>query len=219
MARYKLEYGTHDHLILNLHPKPLELFSLVSDGININYLLTKNVLLPYFIMLYCLETFLEYASRLVNYNRRTFCNIGYSALFLSVLRHIALTCLRKFSSKRLLKLSTTQKLLKIQCRQYSYFQATFFVNFSSITQMRICPHFSLARTNQFLSVIGFVYAINSIKRMCTSPETCNLKVVGSNPSTIYWMDIFTLICCKICAYISLKNSKIKETEARNSPFL
>ena len=25
-----------------------------------------------------------------------------------------------------------------------------------------------------------------------------LKVVGSYPSTIYWMDIFTFICCKNC---------------------
>ena len=29
-------------------------------------------------------------------------------------------------------------------------------------------------------------------------ETRNQKVVCSNPGTRYWMDIFTLICCKNC---------------------
>ena len=30
------------------------------------------------------------------------------------------------------------------------------------------------------------------------------SVVGSNPSTIYWMDIFTLICSKNCIGVSLR---------------
>ena len=32
-------------------------------------------------------------------------------------------------------------------------------------------------------------------------------VVGSNPSTIYWMDILTIICCKICNDVCLKRRK------------
>ena len=27
------------------------------------------------------------------------------------------------------------------------------------------------------------------------------KVVGSNPTTVYWMDIFAFICCKIVSFI------------------
>ena len=38
-------------------------------------------------------------------------------------------------------------------------------------------------------------------------ETHVLKVVGSNPGTIYWMDIFSkYICCKNC-YVCLKRPK------------
>ena len=43
-------------------------------------------------------------------------------------------------------------------------------------------------------------------------------VVGSNPSTVYWMDIFSRIfvvkICKVC----LKRPKINEKEAENGPF-
>ena len=35
-----------------------------------------------------------------------------------------------------------------------------------------------------------------------------MKVVSSNPGTGYWMDIFTLICCKICV-VCLKKTKNK----------
>ena len=46
------------------------------------------------------------------------------------------------------------------------------------------------------------------------------KVVGSNPSGIYWMDMtfFTLTCCKKCI-VCLKRLKINEKEARVGPFL
>ena len=36
------------------------------------------------------------------------------------------------------------------------------------------------------------------------------KVVVSNPCTVYWMDIFTYICCKNCNDVCLKRPKIKE---------
>ena len=34
-----------------------------------------------------------------------------------------------------------------------------------------------------------------------------LNVVGSNPSTVYWMEIFTLISCKICNVCLKKDGK------------
>ena len=43
-------------------------------------------------------------------------------------------------------------------------------------------------------------------------ETYNQKVVSSNPSARYWMDFFTIICCKICT-VFLKRPKINEKEA------
>ena len=51
-------------------------------------------------------------------------------------------------------------------------------------------------------------------------ETQVLKVVGSNPSAVYWMDMtfFTLICCKNCI-VCLKRPKINEKEAGDGPFL
>ena len=45
-----------------------------------------------------------------------------------------------------------------------------------------------------------------------------LKVVGSNPSTLYWMDIFSLICCKNCIQVCLKRPTINEKEAGDGPF-
>ena len=38
-------------------------------------------------------------------------------------------------------------------------------------------------------------------------DSC-LKVVGSNPGTIYLMDILTYICCKNCNDVCLKRLKI-----------
>ena len=35
------------------------------------------------------------------------------------------------------------------------------------------------------------------------------EVVGSNPSAVYWMDIFTLICCKNCI-VCFKTPKINK---------
>ena len=44
------------------------------------------------------------------------------------------------------------------------------------------------------------------------------KVVGSNPGTVHWMDIFfTYICCKNCN-VCLKRPKINEKEAGVGPF-
>ena len=45
-----------------------------------------------------------------------------------------------------------------------------------------------------------------------------LKVVGSNPGTIYWMDIFHIFVVKICN-ACLKRPKINEKEVRVDPFL
>ena len=42
-------------------------------------------------------------------------------------------------------------------------------------------------------------------------ETQNMKVVGLNPSAIYWMDIFHIICCKIAMFVS-NRPKINEKE-------
>ena len=49
-------------------------------------------------------------------------------------------------------------------------------------------------------------------------ETQVLKVVGLNPSTVYWMDIFSY---KIVAKLQCfpENSKINEKEAWDSPFV
>ena len=46
-----------------------------------------------------------------------------------------------------------------------------------------------------------------------------LEVVGSNPGTIYWMDLtfFTLICCKSCID-GLKRLKINEKRPRVGQF-
>ena len=50
-------------------------------------------------------------------------------------------------------------------------------------------------------------------------ETHIPKVVGSNPSTVYWIDIFfKYICCKNCN-VCLKRQKINEKEAEVGPFL
>ena len=45
------------------------------------------------------------------------------------------------------------------------------------------------------------------------------KVVGSNPSTVYWRDYFSqIICCKNCNDVYLKRPKINEKEAGVGPF-
>ena len=41
--------------------------------------------------------------------------------------------------------------------------------------------------------------------------------MNSNPGAGYWMDIFTLICCKICI-VYLRIQKINEKEAEDGPF-
>ena len=48
-------------------------------------------------------------------------------------------------------------------------------------------------------------------------ETHNQKVVSSNPGVRYWIDIFTLICCKIWNFW-LKRPKINSKEAEDGPF-
>ena len=48
-------------------------------------------------------------------------------------------------------------------------------------------------------------------------ETHVLKVVCSNPSTVYWMDIFSNIF--VAKIVRLKGSKINVKEAGNDPFL
>ena len=48
-------------------------------------------------------------------------------------------------------------------------------------------------------------------------ETHVLKVVCSNPSTVYWMDIFSNIF--VAKIVRLKGSKINVKEAENDPFL
>ena len=51
--------------------------------------------------------------------------------------------------------------------------------------------------------------------------THDRKVVGSNPGTVYWMELtfFTLIGCKNCIDVCLKRQKINEKEAGVGPFL
>ena len=41
-----------------------------------------------------------------------------------------------------------------------------------------------------------------------------LKVVGSNPGAVYWMDIklFHIVCCKNCNDVCLKRPKITEKD-------
>ena len=41
------------------------------------------------------------------------------------------------------------------------------------------------------------------------------KVVGSNPGTVYWMDI----CCKNCNDVFLKRPKINDKRGRGWPIL
>jgi len=49
-------------------------------------------------------------------------------------------------------------------------------------------------------------------------ETCNQKVVSSNPGAGYWMDIFHIhICCKICNNC-FEKMKINKKEAKVGPF-
>ena len=47
-------------------------------------------------------------------------------------------------------------------------------------------------------------------------ETHIPKVVGSNPGTVHWMDIFTYICCKNC-FVCLKRLKIKTKKRPGRP--
>ena len=50
--------------------------------------------------------------------------------------------------------------------------------------------------------------------------THDREVVGSNRSTVYWMEMtfFTLICCKNCIDVCLKRPKINGKEAGDGPF-
>ena len=52
-------------------------------------------------------------------------------------------------------------------------------------------------------------------------ETCGRKVVGSNPSTVYWMDIFrnNLMCVKIVMFFVRKRPEINKKEAGKRPTL
>ena len=45
-------------------------------------------------------------------------------------------------------------------------------------------------------------------------ETRKLKVVRSNPSTVYWMGIFALICCQNFIDVCLKMTKNKRKRGR-----
>ena len=49
--------------------------------------------------------------------------------------------------------------------------------------------------------------------------TQDLEVVGSNPGTVYWMEMtfFALICSKHCIDVRLKRPKINEKEAGVGP--
>ena len=58
-----------------------------------------------------------------------------------------------------------------------------------------------------------------IQHLDEPPNIDKVKVVGSNPGTIYWMDIFfTFICCKNCNDVCLKRPTINEKEAGVGPF-
>ena len=48
-------------------------------------------------------------------------------------------------------------------------------------------------------------------------ETPDLKVVGSNPTTIYWMDIFSHLFVVINCNVWLKKSKINKKEVGDCP--
>ena len=45
-----------------------------------------------------------------------------------------------------------------------------------------------------------------------------LKVVGLNPCTVFWSDIFTNNICSKNLKVCLKRTKITEKEAGDSPF-
>ena len=45
-------------------------------------------------------------------------------------------------------------------------------------------------------------------------ETHVPKVVGLIPGTVYWIDIFTYICCKNCDDVCLKRPKINDKRGR-----
>ena len=47
-------------------------------------------------------------------------------------------------------------------------------------------------------------------------ETQILKALSSNPSTVNWMELFTLICRKICN-VCLKKTKNKRNRGRGWP--
>ena len=49
-------------------------------------------------------------------------------------------------------------------------------------------------------------------------ETRNQKVMGLSPSTVCWMETFTLICGKNCIDVCLKKTENKK-RGREGPFL
>ena len=48
-------------------------------------------------------------------------------------------------------------------------------------------------------------------------ETHDLKVVGSNPSAVYWMDIFSHYFLKNCIDVCLKMTENKRKRGRRRP--
>ena len=50
-------------------------------------------------------------------------------------------------------------------------------------------------------------------------ETHVPKVVGLIPGTVYWIDIFTYICCKNCDDVCLKRPKTNYKRGRGGPIL
>ena len=45
------------------------------------------------------------------------------------------------------------------------------------------------------------YSTHEFKNNLLWEETHALKVVGSNPSTVYWMDIFNIFIVKIVTFV------------------
>ena len=52
-------------------------------------------------------------------------------------------------------------------------------------------------------VSPFDYLSNDSPGLVLSTEPSNLEILGPNPSTIYRMDFYTLICCQTYIYVYL----------------
>ena len=52
--------------------------------------------------------------------------------------------------------------------------------------------------------------------MWSREETCNQKVVSSNPGTVYWMDIFSHLF--VVRIVMFEKTKINEKETEDGPF-